>query len=74
MRLKQLRVPITNGRAIRIPQCWTKRSFYLQMHSDEELEYLNEFALYVISRYHPLISGDEMYLPPGFTMYFRVKR
>ncbi len=27
MRLKQARVPITNGRAIRILQCWTKTKF-----------------------------------------------
>ena len=56
MRLRQPRVPITNGRAIRIPQCWTDRSLDLQLHSDEELGSLNEFALYVISRYYPLIS------------------
>ena len=74
MRLKQPRVPITNGRAIRIPQCWTDRSLDLQLHSDEELESLNEFALYVISRYYPLISGEEIVLPPGLTMYLRVKR
>ena len=36
MRLKQPRVPITNGRAIRIPRCWTDRSFDLQLHADEE--------------------------------------
>ncbi len=58
MRLKQPRVPITNGRAIRIPQCWTDRSFDLQIHSDEELENLNEFELYVISGYYPLIYGE----------------
>ena len=74
MRLKQPRVPITNGRAIRIPQCWMKRSFDLQLHSDEELENLNEFALYVISRYHPLIYGEEVVLSSGLTMYLRVKR
>ena len=50
MRLKQPRVPITNGRAIRIPQCWTEQNFNLQIHSDEELGNLNEFAVYVISR------------------------
>ncbi len=49
MQLRQPRVPITNGRAIRIPQCWTERSLDLQLHSDEELEKFNEFALYVIS-------------------------
>ena len=32
MRLKQARVPITNGRAIRIPQCCTKRIFDLQIY------------------------------------------
>lgn len=74
MRLKQPRVPITNGRAIRIPQCWTTPNIDLQLHSDEELESLNEFALYVISRYYPLISGEEIVLPPGSTMYLRVKR
>ena len=74
MRLRQPRVPITNGRAIRIPQCWKERSLDLQLHSDEELESLNEFALYVISRYYPLISGEEIVLPPGPTMYLRVKR
>ena len=37
MRLKQPRAPITNGRAIRVPKCWTKRCFELQIHSDEEL-------------------------------------
>ncbi len=75
MRLRQPRVPITNGRAIRIPQCWTERSPDLQLHSDEKLENLNEFALYyVISRYYPLISGEEIVLPPGSTMYLRVKR
>jgi len=35
MRLKQPRVPIPNGCATRIPQCWTERSFDLQLHSDE---------------------------------------
>ncbi len=40
MRLRQPRVPITNGRAIRIPQCWTERSLNLKLHSDEELENL----------------------------------
>ena len=74
MRLKQPRVPITNGRAIRIPQCWTERNFELQIHSDEELENLNEFALYVMSRYYPLISGAKIVLPPGLIMYLRVKR
>jgi hypothetical protein len=74
MRLKQPRVPITNGRAIRIPQCWTTPNFDLQIHSDEELGNLNEFALYVISRYYPLIFGEEIVLPPGLTMYLRVKR
>jgi hypothetical protein len=74
MRLKQPRVPITNGRAIRIPQCWTERNFDLQIHSDEELGNLNEFALYVISRYYPLIYGEEIVLPPGLSMYLRVKR
>ena len=74
IRLKQPRVPITNGLAIRIPQCGTERSFDLQIHSDEELENLNEFALYVISRYYPLIFGEENILPPGLSMYLRVKR
>ena len=74
MRLRQPRVPITNGRAIRIPQCWTERSLDIQLHFDEELENLNEFALYVILLYYPLISGEEIVLPPGSTMYFRVKR
>ncbi len=74
MRLRQPRVPITNGRAIRNPQCWTERSLDLQLHSDEELENLNEFALYVISRYYPLISGEEIVLPPGSTLYLHVKR
>jgi hypothetical protein len=74
MRLKQPRVPITNGRAIRIPQCWTGRNFDLHIHFDEELENLNEFALYIISRYYPLISGEEIVLPPSLTMYLRVKR
>ncbi len=75
MRLKQPRVPITIGRAIRIPQCWTERNFDLQIHSDEELVgNLNEFALYVISRYYPLISSEQIVLPPGLTMYLRVKR
>ncbi len=53
MRLKQPRVPITYGHAIQIPQCWAERNFDLQIHSDEELRVLNEFALYVISRYYP---------------------
>ncbi len=74
MRLRQPRVKITNGRAIRIPQCWTERSLDLQLHSDEELENLNEFALYAISRYYPLISGEEIVLLPSSTMYLRVKR
>ncbi len=74
MRLRQHRVPITIGREIRIPQCWTERSLDLQLHSDEELENLNEFALYVISRYYPLISGEEIVLPLASTMYLRVKR
>jgi hypothetical protein len=74
MRLKQTRVPITNGRAIRISQCWTERSFDLQIHSDEELENVNEFALYVFSRYYPLIYGEENFLPPGLSIYLRVKR
>ena len=47
IRLKQPRVPITNGRAIRIPRCWIERIFDLQIHYDEELENLNEFALYI---------------------------
>ena len=51
-----------------------KRNFDLQIHSDEELGNLNEFALYVISRHYPLISGEEIVLPPGLTMYLRVKR
>jgi hypothetical protein len=46
----------------------------LQIHSDEELENLNEFALYVNSRYYPLIYGEEIVLSPGLTMYIRVKR
>ncbi len=70
----QPRVPITNGRAIKIPHCWTKRSFDLQIDSDEDLENLNEFALYVILRYYLLISGDEIVLPPSLSMYLRVKR
>ncbi len=74
MRLRQPRVPISNGRAIRIPQCWTERSLDLQLQSDEELENLNEFALYVISRYYPLISEEDIVLPLGSTMYLRVKR
>ena len=74
MRLKQPRVPITNGRAIRISRCWIERSFDLQIYSDAELENLNEFALYVISRYYPLISSKEIVLPLGFSMYLRVKR
>ena len=74
MRLKQPRVPITNGRAIRIPQCWTERNFDLQIHCDEEFGNLNEFALNLISRYYPLISGEEIILPPGLTMYLRVKQ
>jgi hypothetical protein len=37
MRLRQPRVQITNGRAIRIPQCWTERSLDLQLHSAKEL-------------------------------------
>jgi hypothetical protein len=45
MRSKQPRVPITNGRAIRIPRCWTERNFDLQLHSDEELEDWNKFEL-----------------------------
>ncbi len=52
MRLRQPRVPITNGHETRIPQCWIERSLDLQLHSDEELENLNEFALYAISRYY----------------------
>ena len=52
MRLKQPRVPITNSRAIRIPQCRTKLRFELEIYSNEELKSLNEFALYVISRYY----------------------
>ena len=74
MRLKQPRVPITNGCAIGIPQCWTEQNFDLQIHSYEELGNLNEFSLYVISRFYPLISGEEIVLPPGLTMYLRVKR
>ena len=74
MRLKQPRVPITNSRAIRILQCWTDRSFDFQIHTDEELEILNKIALYVISRYYPLISGKEIVLLPGLSMYLRVKR
>ena len=74
MRLKQPRLPITNGCAIRIPQCWAERCFDLQIHFDEELENLNGFALYVISRHYPLISGERIVLPPGLSMYFRVKR
>ncbi len=73
MRLKQPRVPITNGRAIRIPQCWTTPNFDLQIHSDEELGILNEFALYEISRCYPLISSEEIFHPPGLTMYLRVR-
>ena len=74
MRLKQPRVPITNGRAIRIPQCWTERSLEIDIHSDEELQSLNEFALYVLARYYPLIAGKGIELPNGLTMYLRVKR
>jgi hypothetical protein len=74
MRLKQPIVPITNGRGIIIPQCLTERNFDIQLHSDEEFENLNEFALYVISRYYPLISGEEIVLPLGLSMYLRVKR
>jgi hypothetical protein len=74
MRLKQPRVPITNGRAIRLSTCWIERSFVLQIHSDEKLENLNEFALCVISQYYPLIYGEEIVLPPGLTMCLRVKR
>jgi len=74
MRLKQPRVPITIGPEIRIPQCWTGRSFDLQIHSDEEFENLNEFALYLISRYYPLIYGEYIVLPPGLCLYLRVKR
>ena len=79
MRLKQPRVPITNGRALRIPKCWTERIFDLQIFSAEQLENLNEFALYEISRYYPLISidihwyGEEIVILPGLTMYYRVK-
>jgi len=73
MRVKQPRVPITNGLAIKIPQCRTDRSFDLQIYSDEELANLSEFALYVISRYYPLIFGEEIVLPPGLSMYLRVK-
>ena len=74
LRLKQPRAPLTNGRVIRIPQCWTERNFALQIHYDEELENLNEFALYVISRYYPLISCEESVLPPSLSMYLRVER
>jgi hypothetical protein len=51
-----------------------RRNFDLQLPSDEELENLNEFVLYVISRYYPLISGEEIVLPPGLSIYLRVKR
>ena len=54
----QPKVSITSGRAIRIPQYWTERFFDLQIHPDEELVNLNEFAIYVISRYYPLIFGE----------------
>ena len=64
----------TANEKIRIPQCWTKRTFDLQLHSDEELENLNEFALYEISRYYLLISGETIVLPLGLSMYLRVKR
>ena len=74
MRLKQPRVPITNDRAIQIPRCWTNRNFDLLLHSDEELENFNDFALYIISRYYPLITGKEIVLPYGLTLYLRVKR
>ena len=74
MRLKQPKVPITNGRPIRIPQCWKERHFHLEQHSDEELENLNEFGLYVLARYYPLIFGKGIVLPIGFTLYLRVKR
>ena len=36
VRLKQPRVPITNGSAIQIPQYWTKQSYDLQLHCYEE--------------------------------------
>jgi hypothetical protein len=74
LRLKQPRAPLTNGRVIRIPECWTKRNFDLQLHSEDELENLNEFALYVISRYCPLKSGKEIVLTPSLSMYLHVKR
>ena len=64
----------TKGRAIRILPCWTERNFDLQIHFDEELENSNELALYVISRYYPLISGEEIVLPPSLGMHPRVKR
>jgi hypothetical protein len=73
MGLKQPRVPIINGRAIQIPQCWTKRSFNSQLHSYEDLENLNEFASYVILRYYPIIYGEEIVLPLDLPMYLRVK-
>ena len=74
MRLKQPRVLITIGRAIKIPQCWTERNSELQIHYDKELGSLKDLALYVISRHYPLISGERIVLPPGLSMYFRVKR
>ena len=51
-----------------------KTKFDLQIHYDEELENLNEFALYAISQYYPLISGEEIVLPHGLSIYLRMKR
>jgi hypothetical protein len=49
------------------------RNFDVQLHFAKELENLNEFALYEISRYYPLIFGEEIVLPHGLSMYLRVK-
>ena len=56
------------------PTIKENKSLIYLFFNDEELGRLNEFALYVISRYYPLISGEEIVLPPGSTMYLRVKR
>ena len=47
--------------------------FDFQLHSDENLENLKEFALNGISRDYPLIFVEETILPPGLTMYLRVE-
>ena len=46
-----------------------RQRFDLQIYSDEELGNLNEFALYVITRYYPLISSEEIVLPPAWFKY-----